>query len=624
MKKSLAVKMFVTLLLSFLSVITITISFLFMYFQFFYEDEKIGRVIDAMNNFSYEYLSEDWSESQLYQNIAAFSNENGIEFSVYDYAYLEDEFYDNGEYAYIEMEEAIKRSNESYYYITTVNQESYYDFMLTSNEYNALKSYNAFNNNDGINLKGYIDDYNFLIVEFINGVGVESANTYVSEHDMSDYQTFEGSVVMISAQEVFDVDMSSIQYNSFYIEEGSDVSELTEGIDVVSPEVLLESFDLEDYNFETNEKNGVTYTITHIPYTEYDQVSFSKSLVHDGSDLEFYGFLSMQPVGEIIEMITSIIPYFLIGSLLLALVISYFYSRTVAKPIVELTEVADRMAGMDLDVVAKINRVDELGVLSTSLNTLATNLRESMDELVMKNKQLALDVEQKVLQEEARKAFVANASHELKTPLGVIKSYTEAINDGIKVEKKDYYMSVIMEEISHMDKLIQEMLILSKYDGGGQMYMKNSFDLDPLVQSTKESLTEIALKKNMQITIKTPLGDVLGDQDKIYQVLMNLVTNAIKYGNSDSEIRIESIDKDKTREIYVYNECPSINETDLEKIWERFYKVDVSHNKQIEGNGLGLAIVKSILEGHRSEFGVYNTIKGVCFYFNLDKEEVDI
>lgn len=629
MKKSLAVKMFVTLVVSFLSVITITMSFLFMYVQFFYEDEKIGRVIDAMNNFSYEYLKEDWTEPQLYQNIANFRNENGIEFSVYDYSYLSQGYNGSEADAYQEMVEAIKESNESYYYITTVNQDSYYDFMLSSPEYNALKSFNTFNNSEGIDLSGYIDSYNFIIVEKINGIGIQSAKAYVDEHDMSGFQTFEGSVVILSAQEIFDIDMTTIQSDDILIQDnGAITNAVPETIVSSEPlptaDVILDSFNMEDYNFESREKNGVSYTISHIPYTDYAQVSFSKMVTDNGRELEFYAFLSMQPVGEIIDMLTRVIPYFLIGAFMLALFISYLYSRTVAKPIVDITRVADRMAGMDLDVCAKVNREDELGMLSRSLNTLATNLRDSMDELVMKNKQLALDVELKALQEEARKAFIANASHELKTPLGIIKSYTEAINDGIKLEKKDYYTSVIMDEIGHMDKLIQEMLMLSKYDGGAQMYNKESFDLDPILLSAKESLSEIAQKKNMAITIKTPLGMVIGDAEKISKVVINLLSNAIKYGNENSEIRVEAIEKKKRRELYFYNECANINEADLEKIWDRFYKVDVSHNKSIEGNGLGLAIVKSILEGHEANFGAYNTMKGVCFYFCLDKEEVDI
>lgn len=636
MKKSLAVKMFVTLLISFLCVITITISFLFMYFQFFYEGDKISRVIDAMNNFSYQYLKADWSEPQLYQNIANFSNENGMEFNVYDYSLIMD--YDQSidyEDASMEMIEGLNNSSDSYYYITTINQDSYFDFILTTMEYNSLKSVNSFNNTDGIDVVGYIDSYNFLITESINGIPIESGNQYIQDHNMTEFQSFEGNVVIMSAQEIFNIDANALINGYMVVEgEGLDASDeklmedsliVGEGqsTEFIGPEVILDSFVLEDYDFETGEVDGVSYTITHIPYTDYNQVSFSKFVDYEGSNVEFYGFLSMQPVGEIIKMITSLIPYFLLGAFLLALFIAYFYSRTVAKPIVDITKVADRMASMDLNVVSNINREDELGNLSVSLNTLAGNLRDSMDELVMKNKQLAFDMEQKVRQEEIRKAFVANASHELKTPLGVIKSYTEAINDGIKVEKKDYYMSVIMEEISHMDKLIQEMLILSKYDGGAQVYKKEIIDLDYILDSVKESLIKTAEKKHMDIKIKHPLGDAMGDQDKIHQVVMNLMSNAIKYGNEHSEIRIEVIEKNNHREVYFYNECDQIPEEDLEKLWDRFYKVDKSHNKYIEGNGLGLSIVKSILEGHEAKYGVYNTMKGVCFYFSLDKS-VDI
>jgi len=329
----------------------------------------------------------------------------------------------------------------------------------------------------------------------------------------------------------------------------------------------------------------------------------------------------MQPVNEIVDIMISYIPHLIILALALAGILALSYSRSVSKPVVEITEVASNMANMDLDNLSHINREDELGKLSSALNTLATNLKLTMEELVERNKQLAYDFKIKQKQEEARKAFVANASHELKTPLGVIKSYTEAIKDGVKKEKQAYYMDVILDEIDHMDHLILDMLSLSRFDAQAVGYQCDTFEIGELVDSTLSCFVGKIHERSLFITIKKPLGLVQGDKEKINQVIINLLHNSIKYATEHTTIRVDSIIKKGKTKIYFYNECPPFTNEQLLHIWDRFYKIDESHTRSNEGNGLGLAIVKSILEGQGSSFGVYNTLKGVCFYFDLDNLE---
>ncbi len=643
MKSSLTRQMFVMLLSSFLVLISVMVTILLVYFQYFYEEEKIKRVVDNINNFAEEYEASDWDQNQLYQNVSNFNYKNSMDLWVYnssDYDF-------GGQSIYNDVERAMMPESGSYYYLTVSNNGMYYDFMLDRDEYLTLRSTNKLKNIDGIYLEGYVDDYNFLIVEQIDNIYLDSSRRMQEGVDVANLHSFEGQVVLITAQEIFDVDYDQLYAGNYGTDEGfalddsysvfveSDQEDspqeeesemaLTKESDVEtslnSSTVFSLTLDDQYLNVEPDIIEGdideVHYIISEIPYTEYRQVVFTKSMEDEDHVIEYYATLSLQPVSELLDVIITYVPYYVMIALLMAVLISVFYSKRVSKPIVSITKAANQIADMELDVELVIDRRDELGELSGSLNIMAFRLKQAMDELVSKNHQLERDVEIKLAQEEARKAFVANASHELKTPLGIVKSYAEAIADGVKKEKQDYYMDVIMDEIEHMNALILEMLQLSKFDAKSMVYNQEVIDIGDMIENVMTSLNQTLDDRGLTIDLKLPMAKVIGDDASLYQVVSNLVGNAVKYAARGSEIRIESISKGSHCVFYFYNDAARFTDTQMEKIWDRFYKVDESHSRDVKGHGLGLAIVKTILDEHDSEYGVYNTRKGVCFYFSL-------
>jgi len=513
------------------------------------------------------------------------------------------------------FEEALNNEGGVFYYLSLKSGSTYFDLVIKGSDYDDLSSKIDMIQNGSVFVEGYVDENNYIVAEKIGGITLKASKAYLETVGVSGLKYFSQEVKLISTQEIYNITKNSVIYQS-----GSTI-----GTELVDNSIYAAVSDIGVINFpyvsdaylETHEKDGVSYTLTENPYGENKQVNFLKEIKQFNRIIVVSTYISLQSVDEVVEVIIKYIPVFLMLSLLFATITAVIFSRKVTKPILSLANVADQMANMELDVVSQIKSNDELGALSDSLNTLASNLKHSMSMLVEQNEQLSTKFELKQQQEAARKVFVANVSHELKTPLGVIKSYMEAIKDGVKIEKQQYYMNVILDEISNMDAMIGEMLTLSKFDEGMMKFNPELFDMDVLAKEIYTVFEEQLKNAQIELDIKMPLGKVIADQDKIYQVLINLVSNAVKYGTRNSTIRIESIQKNKQIEFYVNNECTPFTEEELEKVWERFYKRDSSHNRDIEGSGIGLTIVKSILEGHEATYGVYNTSKGICFYFYL-------
>jgi signal transduction histidine kinase len=169
-----------------------------------------------------------------------------------------------------------------------------------------------------------------------------------------------------------------------------------------------------------------------------------------------------------------------------------------------------------------------------------------------------------------------------------------------------------------MDEMILEMLEISKFDAGVVTYRKKETDIRRLVENTLHSFETKAEDKHVTLALRGEFDHCIADEIKIERVLNNLIGNAVKYCVPDSMITINSKIEDSTMTISIENDCPPFSDEVLSKIWDRFYKADLSHNRDTEGTGLGLAITKSILEGHGCNYGVHNTDRGVRFYFELE------
>lgn len=226
---------------------------------------------------------------------------------------------------------------------------------------------------------------------------------------------------------------------------------------------------------------------------------------------------------------------------------------------------------------------------------------------------------------EYQKKFVANVSHDFRSPLTSIKGYVEAIVDGtIPPEMQDRYLNIVLFETERLNKLTQSLLTLNDIDSKGNMLDITRFDINAVIKNTAATFEGICTSRKITISlvIPSPTLYVSADMGKIQQVLYNLIDNAIKFSNNDSTIIVETTEKYRKVFVSVKDSGIGIPKESLSKIWDRFYKIDASRGKDRKGTGLGLSIVKEIISAHNQNINVISTEGvGTEFIFTLDKAE---
>lgn len=299
----------------------------------------------------------------------------------------------------------------------------------------------------------------------------------------------------------------------------------------------------------------------------------------------------LQPV-----YITALVIYILSFSILIA------FQFFVYLPLRKITEVAQQYASGNLDYEIPVNSQDEIGYLSASLNYMSTQLRD-MDDY--------------------QKKFIGNVSHDFRSPLTSIKGYLEAMADGtIPPEMQERYFKILLFETERLRDLTEDLLSLNEFDTKSLLLDYTTFDIHEVIKNTVASFEGTCEQKKISIELLlSSKSSVNADKRKIQQVLYNLVDNAIKFSPNDSEITIETRDKSGKVFVSVKDNGIGIPKKSISKIWDRFYKTDLSRGKDKKGTGLGLAIVKEIIQAHNENINVVSTEGvGTEFIFSLSKE----
>ncbi|AET58946.1 sensor protein [Paenibacillus terrae HPL-003] len=323
---------------------------------------------------------------------------------------------------------------------------------------------------------------------------------------------------------------------------------------------------------------------------------------------------SLQEISETNEALRWFYLYLGIGGFALILILSLFYSRMVTRPLIALNNTAKRMAKLDFTAHTPIRQNDELGSLSYSMYTLSQNLDTALRELQEANQQLVEDMEQKQRMEAVQQDFFANASHELKTPLSIVKGFAEGLQDGVSAGKQDHYIKVIVEEADKMERLVKDMLDLAKLESGTLKLRKTTFILSELVEEVVDKLFHLLKEKHLEAVI-IPANElpIHADAGWLEQVIFNFVLNAIRHAEEGSSITIRIEGSGEINTFSIENKGDTIPDDQLEQIWERFYRAELSRSRQTGGTGLGLSIVKRILDLHDFRYMAENTKDGVRF-----------
>ncbi|MDE6016683.1 MAG: HAMP domain-containing histidine kinase [Acetatifactor sp.] len=301
---------------------------------------------------------------------------------------------------------------------------------------------------------------------------------------------------------------------------------------------------------------------------------------------------------------------------LLIFAVDFLMSCFISKPIAELEQAAKRMADLDFSSTCDIMTNDEFGRLSASLNVMAENLQNAFIKLEEANKQLEKDVEQERILLAERKDLVDSLSHEMKTPLGVIRAYAEGYQDEDDETKKQKYAEIIISETERMNQLITTLLDLSALETGAVQLNPERFDFVELLETVAGRLLIDAPDANFELQYELPDYKVYVYTDKIRmeQVLNNLIINAKKNVRPEGILKLCLSDENGLLYFSVYNQGDTIPDEKLKKIWTKFYR---DSRSKYSGSGLGLAIVAQILSMQELSYGAKNLADGVQFYFSI-------
>ena len=298
--------------------------------------------------------------------------------------------------------------------------------------------------------------------------------------------------------------------------------------------------------------------------------------------------LPLSRVQPEIRIIYRVVLFGAIAAVIIALIAAYFVSRSITLPIRQMRETAQQIAKGDFGRRVRIKSKDELGELAESLNTMADELQQKMDNLRRLDR--------------IRTDFVANVSHELKTPLTLIKGYIETLEDRAMDDKEaaTKFISIIKEHADRLGHIVDDLLSLSELELSDDSVHKTEFDLKELIDEVSLGFGHALSEKKQELTVNSEGSDfrIKADRDKIEQVFVNLIDNAIKYTKESGRIELSLIKHDREVIVNVRDDGIGIPKEHRERVFERFYRVDRARSREFGGTGLGLSIVKHIVLAH--------------------------
>ena len=320
---------------------------------------------------------------------------------------------------------------------------------------------------------------------------------------------------------------------------------------------------------------------------------------------------SAQEVNLLKDTLVGIFIILLFVILLVAVLASIVYSHYVTRPVLRINRVSKRMAELDFSWRCEENRTDELGTLAHSLNEMSQKLSASMTDLKCANEKLQADIERERALEQAQLDFFSAVSHELKTPITVIKGQTEGmiLNVG-DYQNRNKYLVRSLEIINTMENMVQEILTVSRMKSSKVGLKKETIQFSDILKQKYALFEDLIIQKDIDWNENiTPDLSVIGDKALIQKVINNLIS----YSPEGSSIYLTAFAEDGTVQFLLENTGVHIPDLEIPKLFDAFYRVEHSRNKKTGGSGLGLYIVKTILEQHQAEYSIKNTERGVLF-----------
>ncbi len=345
--------------------------------------------------------------------------------------------------------------------------------------------------------------------------------------------------------------------------------------------------------------------------SEAQAVSFS--FLDSSEEYTLVVLPGMTAVNQTEQALGKVLPYLALVVLVISLLGAVFYSRYITRPILRLSGISQRMANLDFTWKCKERRTDEIGVLGKNLDEMSDRLSTALDELQEANDMLRKDIDCERELERQRTTFFSAASHELKTPITILKGQLSGMLAGVDVYRdRDKYLVRSLAVTNRMESLVQEMMVISRMERAGFVLKQETVNLSAAVTAQGEQIVDLAQQKNQILDVQVAPGvTVFGETALLGRALANLFTNAILYSPKGAAVRVRLFQMDGAPVLTVENGGAHIPEQELPRLFEAFYRVEASRNRESGGSGLGLYLVKMILDRHSATCEISNFSDGV-------------
>jgi len=569
--RSLTTQMIVAISLIFLSFFVLQSVLNIVFFRNYYTTQEFQRVNNIMTNYV-EQMNEP--DNDYYDIMYEFTKQNNA-YSVI----VDGRFYP-------------LRSSATNYSFTIQN-------LADNSEYNVIVPNNDFAYQTGQTLSVHLQKYNddlyspILIVD-------ESGIIYQSDITCEIDSCIELSGVVVNV-----VKPNNLNY-------------LFDGTTILQHEIdklTSSSIDLEKYKYEINGTIGYWYRSTDGPVS---------SLVFIHNLKKWNWIVTVVPIvdtSDVINIISNYNYYVYATAVVIIFLWSFRISNILTKPIKNIELVAREIAALNFDVKAKEFNSRENESLSMSINLIASNLKATLEALNKKNMEL-LDLYEKQSREvDLKKQLVSSISHELKTPLMIMHVTIQGIIDGIiPTKEQENELNNLLNEIQKSSLMIQDMLQIYRLDDPNTNLETNEFNLSTCTRKLLLDFESLLKKHNLTFDMNI-MDDVYieADESLIKRVISNFITNAIKYTPPGNEIYVEVSEHNNKAYFELTNYGVLLEESQIEKIWMPFYRLEHTRKEAIEekGSGIGLYLVSEILKAHKAEYGIVNVKNGVKAFFKL-------
>jgi len=385
--------------------------------------------------------------------------------------------------------------------------------------------------------------------------------------------------------------------------------------DLYGNDLELHIFDSNGYELDKDDLEIRTGETISDYNTSKRTEKYSFSLANRSDKYILFYADNSQAVNQALEALNKTFPYLIITVIVISVFAAIFYSRYITSPILKINKASQKMTELDFNVKCEMNSTDELGSLSNNLNTLAKKLSSTLEELENANAQLLADIDKERQLEKERLEFLSAVSHELKTPITIVKGQLQGMIYEIgRYKDKITYLPQSLEVLNNLEKMVQELLTVYRMEAPEYTCNREPFDLGQLIKQCLNDQEDIFIQRDIKLTYNLPENTIYeGDRQLLKKVFDNLIINALTYSPAGNSISVDMVEDGESIKFCIKNTGVHIENEDLSRAFEAFYRPDQSRNRQTGGSGLGLYIVRKILDLHGVQYDIANEADGVIF-----------